>query len=183
MNPFKSVSAQLTAAKERRELRAEEEARQSAARKEFESRHRLRLSTAAAVSSVVIVCHEDTWAFVERLVFPGAGTGFHIPFHGSVDPKHFPGERCRIERGTGMATVTVSGPHLVRCLTIFRAVLAAGSDHVLQDAQRYAMSKRLYARFSGLVDSIDPDTSSGAVPRLVIDAGLDSDGKEADTVA
>ncbi|MGO4459401.1 hypothetical protein AB4039_19200 [Streptomyces sp. M-16] len=183
MNLFKSVSEQLAAAKERRERRAEEAARQSAAREEFEGRHRLRLSTAAAVSSVVIVCHEDTWAFVERLVFPTPGTGFHIPFHGSVDSQHFPGERCRVDRGTGMATVTLSGPHLVRCLTIFRAVLAAGADHVLQDAQRYAMSKRLYARFSSLVDSIDPDTSSGAVPRLVIDAGLESDGKEADPVA
>lgn len=181
MNLFKSVSARWAAAGERREQREQEKAQQRAGRERFESRHRLRLSHAAAVSSVEITCHEDTWAFIKRLVFPSPGTGYHLAFHGPVAPENFPSKRVRLDSSTGMATVTLSGPHLVRCLTIFRAVLAAGPDH--QDAQRYAMSERLYDRFAELVDAIDPDTSTGAIPQLVIDAGLESDGHEPDTVA
>ncbi len=129
-----------------------------------------------------ITCHEDTWEFIKRLVFPYPAAGCHIAFHGQVDPQNFPGKRVRVDSRSGMATVTLSGPHVVRCLTIFRAVLASGPDHFSQDAQRYAMSERLYDRFAELVDAIDPDTSTGAIPQLVIDAGLESDGHEPDTV-
>lgn len=107
----------------------------------------------------------------------------HLAYYGPVDAQDFPSKRVRLDSSTGMATVTLSGPNLVRCLTIFRAVLSAGPDHFSQDAQRYAMSERLYDRFSELVDSIDPDTSTGAIPRLVIDAGLESEDIEPDTVA
>jgi hypothetical protein len=68
----------------------------------------------------------------------------------------------------------------VRCLTIFRAVLSAGPDHFSQDPQRYAMAERLHDEFAELVDNIDPETSSGGIPTLVIDAGLETGGHDPD---
>lgn len=179
MNPVKGlvewwkqgreISAEL------REERRKEEAEQRRKKQEFEALHQGRLDKAAGVSSMQIVCHEDTWKFVELAVFPPIG--YKIPFYGLVEMQHFPADR--VERGKGgMVTVTLSGRHLVAVLTITRAIVAVGRNHFSTDVQRYAMADRVYVLLSEVVDEIDPDSSSGGIPQLVIDAGLVGDAED-----
>lgn len=181
MNPVKGLAE---AWKQRREISAElrEERRKEAAdrlraHQEFEKLHQGRLEKAAGVSSLQIVCHEDTWSFVEQMAFPKLAAGHHIPRYGSVHADDFPRDRVT-SSGNGMVTVTLSGPHLVKCLTIFRAIVGVRPNEWFHDPQRNAMAARLYDLLADIVDDVDPDSSSGGIPRLVIDAGLEEDQPE-----
>jgi len=179
VNPVKGLAE---AWKQRREITAElreerrkEEAEKLRAQQEYERLHRERLDKAAGVSSMQIVCHEDTWEFVNQTVFPVVG--YHIAYYGAVQSERFPSDRVT-SSGNGMVTVTLSGRHLVRCLTIFQAVLKVPRAHFSHDAQRYAMAGRLYDLLSEVVDEVDIDSSSGGIPRLVVNAGLEEDRPE-----
>jgi hypothetical protein len=179
VNPVKGLAE---AWKQRREIAAElreerdkEVIEAHRAKKAFESLHRLRLDKAAGVSSMQIVCHEDTWTFVEQTVFPVMG--YHIAYYGMVEHEVFPRDRVT-NSGNGMVTVTLSGRHLVRSLTIFRAILAVGRNHFSTDVQQFAMANRLYDLLSEVVDEVDTDSASGGIPRLVVDAGLEEDKPE-----
>lgn len=122
-----------------------------------------------------VTCHEDTWKFLQETVFPR--DRYDIAYYGWVETERFPDDR--IKRGTaGMVTVSLSGRHLVRSLTLFRAILGVGTDHHTSDAQQYAMANRLYDLMSEVVDEIDTSSSTGGIPRLVVDAGMENDKPE-----
>lgn len=74
MRPVKELWATWTRrrqqAEEARNRRRQEADEAQERRRQFERRHRLRLENAAGVSSLPIVCHQDTWRFVEKTVFP-----------------------------------------------------------------------------------------------------------------
>lgn len=157
---------------ENRARRQQEAEKERDARERFETVHRLRLEKAAGVSSMEIVCHADTWQFIHRTVFPEIG--YRIGFRDHVNPEEFPEQRIKRSGNAGMVIVPLSGPHLVRCMTIFRSILGLGPTSMDTNPQQYAMSNRLYDMLADVVDGIDVDAPTGrAIPQLVLDAGLE----------
>lgn len=152
-----------------RTLRRSAAAEEREEKRRFQERHCLLLCKAAGIAWVQVVCHEDTWRFVERTVFPPAD-GIVAIWLGAED---FPQERI-VRGAAGMVTVTVSGPHLVRCLTMLYGEAVGGPAFPSHPA-RYAMATCLYASLGEMVERIDPSSCRGGIPPLVIDAGLKAD--------
>ncbi|MDX2647604.1 hypothetical protein PV341_29355 [Streptomyces sp. PA03-1a] len=107
---------------------------------------------------------------MERIAFPAT----HILLVSCIRVFAEPFPCDRVERGTaGMVTVTLSGPHLVRCLSVFWSVRVLGPRFA--EPSWFAMISRLYALLAELVDGIDPQSCRGGLPPLIVDAGLKAD--------
>ncbi|MFJ4633040.1 hypothetical protein [Streptomyces sp. NPDC088847] len=175
MNPLQGWRASWAERRQERAERGRELLEQKAAAAkssaDFEARHRLRLEKAISVSSMEMACHRDTWEAIEKIVFPV--TGYRIPYYGIVGQQRFPQNRITRSGTDERSTVKLSGPHLVRCLTVFRAVLAVGTNHFTSDPEVYALSRRMYDLLGARVDAVDMNSSEGALPVLIVDASLE----------
>ncbi|MEU4234400.1 hypothetical protein AB0F17_59845 [Nonomuraea sp. NPDC026600] len=140
------------AAKEERRRQKEEAAADKQRRWEADQAarrlHQERLVKAAGVSSANLVCHRDTWAFLEsECHFVGQ---FQLP------P---PGEGSLIK-------VPLSGPNLVRALTNMKALRDTPGRYVGDRA----VATRVYNAVAEIVDGVDPSAKSGTpVPDVVLD--------------
>jgi hypothetical protein len=134
----------------RETIRKEKDERRTARLAES-ARHKELLSKAAGISSVLMVCHPDTWRFIEQ------NTPNESVFsHWSATPK--PGE-------DGLVRVALSGPNLVTLLTRMRAKLNGWHPDDVE-----ALAERIYAGTSQVIVGVDPDATDGApIPDIVID--------------
>ncbi|WP_326581591.1 hypothetical protein OIE69_44615 (plasmid) [Actinacidiphila glaucinigra] len=153
---MKSVKDRWAGLRRRRRAAAEDRER----RRQVKRHHRAVLEKAAGISSLAVVCHEDTWWIVEQIAFS--------PFFYT----RFPHDR--IKRGAaGMVTVTVSGPHLVRCLDKLLQWWPAKGLFLAHQPDA-AVARHLYTKMAALVDGIDPRSCCGGIPPLIVDVGLET---------
>jgi len=143
------------AAKEEKRRRQEA---QAAAQQAYEAR----LVKAASVSSVNLVCHKDTWAFIDG--FTRNNTGYRPP--SADDHTRKPGN---------MVEVHISGPNLVTILIMMGRVSASSGNYVGDRA----IATRVYDAVTKIVDAVDPARNSGPpVPPIIIDAEVSSPPSE-----
>ncbi|GAA4923332.1 hypothetical protein HD597_000390 [Nonomuraea thailandensis] len=131
---------------ERRRLKEERAAQR--ARQRIPS-HQERLVTAAGISSVNLVCHRDTFVFIQdadvvlrqRVRLPAAGDETLIK-------------------------VPLSGPNLVRVLTTLRSIC----NDPFRNSGDQAVATRIYRAVAQIVDTVDRAATSGTpVPDILLD--------------
>ncbi|MGW0199658.1 hypothetical protein [Nonomuraea sp. NPDC003201] len=130
---------------ERRRLKEEEAAERARQRKPS---HRERLVTAAGISSVNLICHRDTFAFIrhETVVL------HHVQLPPASDG--------------ALIKVPLSGPKLVKVLTALKSVC---TDPFRGSGDR-AVATRVYDAVAEIVDTVDRAATSGTpVPDIVLD--------------
>jgi hypothetical protein len=148
MSLFRRMSAEERLAVKEEKRRLEEE--RAAAQEAYDAR----LVKAASVSSVNLVCHKDTWAFVDSRL--RNSTGYRPLSAGDVTHKP-----------RNMVEVHISGPNLVTSLIVMGR-LSASSWSYIGDR---AIATRVYDAASEIVDSVDSNRNSETpVPPIVIDA-------------
>lgn len=134
--------------------------------------HNEHLRTAASVSYLTLVCHEDTWTFMARLAFGiwqptwtqstyviGGDWGprkFEDTF--TVDPNLPEGRIKKISTGlsrNGLQQVLLSGHNLTQLLS----TLYEGAKK--DDVTTSARCSRLYNKLVEFVELVDPDAEAG----------------------
>ncbi|MEU5108215.1 hypothetical protein AB0H07_39160 [Streptomyces sp. NPDC021354] len=179
---FKTLREQFRANQElKRRIRLEEWEQQKRWREEDRSarqkalqdnsvdlaEHNANLKTAAGVSYLTLICHEDTWTFVAVEAFglwkpvwtqsnPGMtdwcpdwaeATKFTVP-------PNLPMRRITKQQ-EGMQKVILSGHNLVRILDTLREGTAS------DDIARSARCMTLYGKFAEFVALVDPEAAAG----------------------
>lgn len=151
MNLFERFSkAEREAA---RAARAEFKRKQQAAKDEREER----LDKAAGVASVEVVCHPDTWRFVQSKA--PAHSGGPFSYYTAT------GARRDLEPDAdGLIHISLSGPNLVSLLAWMWTTSASPNP-----VDR-ALAKRIYNGAAAVVDTVDPSAQPGqALPPIIID--------------
>ncbi|MFD5098934.1 hypothetical protein [Streptomyces albidochromogenes] len=131
------------------------------------SEHNATLKTAAAVSYLTLVCHEDTWTFMATEAYgiwkpqwtqSDPGGPYFCPDYSQASKftasPNLPRRRITKE-DNGMQTVLLSGHNLVRLLDVLREGSAA------DDVVRSARCVRLYNKLAEFVALVDPDAPAG----------------------
>lgn len=135
----------------RKEYR-EAAAKEREAKEAVKTAHDERLARAAGVSSVLVVCHRDTWNFVQS--FARGRTNYIEPRPEDV-----------VEGPDGMIEARVSGVRLVHYLEVMDDGSRKASAHMDRPVAR-----RIYTQLAKVVDTIDPDAATDApVPPIVLD--------------
>lgn len=125
--------------KRRAKKQRQREVREAAKRLDQE-----RLSKAAGIVRVDLICHRDTWGFIEGWTFPV----------GEIGP---PPEQATLIK------VPLYGPELVRIMTAMRFT----GDKI---ASERAMASRVYDAIIEVIDRVDP-ADRFVLPHIVIDDG------------
>jgi hypothetical protein len=136
------------AEKERwKEERRAEKQRRWEARQAAERQREERLSKAAGISSVDLICHRDTWNWIRS----------------ELNTVNLPGPP---PGDATMLRVPLSGPNLVRILTGTWFKRSAAGGYIGDRA----IAGRVYDAIAEIVDGVDPATKDGTpVPDIVID--------------
>ncbi|MEU1377944.1 hypothetical protein ABZ442_30470 [Streptomyces triculaminicus] len=131
------------------------------------TQHAETMRTAAGVSYLTLVCHEDTWTLIAIEAFSfwrphwdnselnkGCGPGSHSEYCRIVpDPNLRRGRITKLE--SGMQSVVLSGHNLVR-------ILDALSKGTTSDNLAHAgCCKTLYTKLAGFVAQVDPSLPAG----------------------
>jgi hypothetical protein len=118
--------------------------------------HAALMEVAAGLSVAVMLCHDDTWQFVER----HASSREHWR---SPDPVTIPG------REDSVVEVRLSGPQLV--MVIEALAVVADMPHVRshQSVESRAIARRLYGEIRDVLTQYDAAEPGDAVPAIVLD--------------
>ncbi|MFI7468649.1 hypothetical protein [Nonomuraea sp. NPDC049646] len=110
--------------------------------------HHNRMTKAAGISQVGLVCHIDTWSYITKV------TRF------AVTPTPTTSDEV-------MVRVPLSGPALVTVLAAMRTQVRYYSTPDI------AIARRVYAAFAEVVDAVDPAAKDGPpIPDVVLDDKL-----------
>ncbi len=120
-----------------------------------------RLHRAAGISTVTLVCHIDTWRFIDR--YADERNTWQSPTHT---------EGRITARGDGLTEVLLSGPQVVMVLIVMADECGRGTR--IRIAAPFigdrVIAARIYEAVGAIVDGVDPDAPEGApVPPIVID--------------
>lgn len=118
--------------------------------------HKERLVKAAGVTTVPLVCTDDTWTFIHSQSVSGvSGVAFE--------------KGAAKRRDDGLVEIPFSGPKLVKLLTALRSTHSA----YMISHPHWALSKRVYDAVGEVIDQIDLAQPDGKqLPPIVIDARL-----------
>ncbi|MEU9509882.1 hypothetical protein AB0D32_26795 [Micromonospora sp. NPDC048170] len=121
--------------------------------------HTTLLEIAAGLSTAVMMCHDDTWQFVERQ----ASSRDHWR---SPEPVSVPG------RKDPMVEVRLSGPQLAAVIEALARL--AGIPHTrgaysLGTVESRAIARRVYIEIREVLKQYDPDNPDAAIPAIVLD--------------
>lgn len=116
--------------------------------------HAERMQRAAGVSSVQLICHEDTW---------GAIDGFWLIELPLPDEHRAQVPKDRIKKcGNGVVEVTLSGASLVTPLKVTHRPRLGSYER--------AIARRTYQQLAKVIDAVDPDAKPGQpIPPIVLD--------------
>lgn len=118
--------------------------------------HRERLIKAAGVSTVPLVCNDDTWTFIHQQCTTG------------LSPVNFAKDSAK-RREDGLVEIPFSGPKLVKLLTQVRITANA----VLTSHPSWAVAMRVNDAVGEVIDQVDFTKPDGErPPPIIIDARL-----------
>lgn len=140
--------------------------------------HQERLEKAGGVSSVMLVCHLDTWQFIFRHVGVENLSGFNYGWSlGDPDNAGLRGVVGPVtEIADGMVEVQLSGPNLVNVLSRMRTETTFNPGTGTR-----AIAARLYRSIAQVVDGVDPDqVRSTPIPPIVVDDQISGAGDQPD---
>lgn len=123
-----------------------------------------RLTRAAGISTVIVVCHPKMWAEVQGLA------------RQLIDVRPDPGSART--REDGLAEVTLSGTGLAADMHAMRTVwafLIAPFTHRFDPPSR-AVARRVYLAMARTVEQVSSEHSDGSTPQIVIDDRLPDGG-------
>jgi hypothetical protein len=162
-------TAERDAAARRRREAADQQVQQQAATAKREEqtaaaaaarqrKHGERIQRAAAISSVELVCHEDTLNSIRSEIRREIGR-----LSGADKIK---------ELGEGRRAIRLSGPELAVVLQETGRTARITDDPYFHTPAERAVALQVYRAVSRIVDQADPDADpSRALPPIVIDAG------------
>jgi hypothetical protein len=154
--------AAARARREQAERRTVDQVARRQAAEQQRTRYQQRISRAAGVASVQLVCHRDTWLFIKRWTNQNQWGDWAGYYNTVTDRDH------------GLAAIHLSGPQLIDVLTSMAWVgaihgtkpLGASTPRITDQA----IARRVYDAIGAIVDQIDPDAPKDHhIPPIVID--------------
>ena len=127
-----------------------------------------RLTLAAGISTVTLVCHPQTWAQVESLVnIVPIGDALPVPVDMTTRPD-------------GLAELALSGATLAVIMHTLRTAWVYNDGILLGDRKysppRRALARRVYLAMARTVEQVSSVHVDGNVPQIVIDDRVPNGG-------